>query len=70
MEHLIAWFNDTRGRRAIAAKMLHITMAAITQWENRGKIPPEYVLDLERLTGITRYQLRPDIYGEKRERAK
>ncbi len=67
---MIAWFNAVRGRRTIAAKMLHVTQGAITQWENRGQVPPIHVLELERLTGISRYQLRPDIYGDKRERAK
>lgn len=28
------------------------------------RVPPERVLDFERLTGISRHVLRPDIYGE------
>lgn len=28
------------------------------------RVPPERVLDFERLTGISRHILRPDIYGD------
>lgn len=38
--------------------------STIMRWE-RGlvPVPPEKVLEIERLTGISRYDLRPDIYG-------
>lgn len=42
------------------AKQLGITHGAISQWQN---VPPERVLDVERLTGISRHDLRPDVYG-------
>lgn len=28
------------------------------------RVPPERVLDFERITGISRHLLRPDLYGE------
>lgn len=36
-----------------------ITPQAISQWQ---KVPAERVLDVERVTGVTRHRLRPDIY--------
>lgn len=42
------------------AKELGITHGAICQWQN---VPPERVLAVEQLTGISRHVLRPDVYG-------
>ena len=39
---------------------LGITHQAFYSWK---KVPAERVLDFERLTGISRYVQRPDIYG-------
>ena len=33
----------------------------VTKW-SRTRIPAERVLDVERITGIPRHELRPDIY--------
>lgn len=41
------------------ARKLDISRQAIYQW--RG-IPPHHVLALERITGISRHELRPDYY--------
>lgn len=38
-----------------------ITPQAISQWK---KVPAERVLDVERVTGVPRNELRPDIYPE------
>ncbi|WP_192242954.1 transcriptional regulator [Mesorhizobium silamurunense] len=47
--------------KAFAEKGVEITSQAISQWK---KAPPDRVLVLEQLTGISRHHLRPDIYGE------
>lgn len=56
-------------------KQLARTDATLGKWAKRSrqavsnwrKIPPECVLTLEKLpqVGMTRYQMRNDIYGEK-----
>lgn len=46
------------GLRALA-RLLGITHQAILQWE---KVPAERVIKIEKLTGITRERLRPDLY--------
>lgn len=49
------------------ARALGITHGAISQWD---AVPPGRVLAVERHTGISRYVLRPDIYGDAPEQAK
>jgi DNA-binding transcriptional regulator YdaS (Cro superfamily) len=41
------------------ARRLGISRVAILQWK---KIPAERVLDIERVTGVPREQLRPELY--------
>ena len=38
----------------------HITPQAISQWD---KVPAKRVLEVEKITGISRHVLRPDIFG-------
>jgi DNA-binding transcriptional regulator YdaS (Cro superfamily) len=44
------------------ARALGITHGAISQWR---RIPAERVIDVERVTGIPREKLRPDLYAER-----
>jgi DNA-binding transcriptional regulator YdaS (Cro superfamily) len=37
--------------------------STVLRWEERG-VPVERVNDIERVTGISRHLLRPDIFGE------
>lgn len=60
MEQLIAYLNAERGRRKALAQSLGIWPSNISMWE---RVPSERVLEIERLTGISRHALRPDIYG-------
>jgi DNA-binding transcriptional regulator YdaS (Cro superfamily) len=47
------------GQRELA-KQLGITAAAISQWR---RVPVTRVNDVERILGIPRERLRPDIFG-------
>lgn len=60
MEHLIAWLDEQRGRRGELATSLGITSGALSQW---GQVPADRVISVERLTGISRHDLRPDVFG-------
>jgi len=54
------------GLRALG-RALGISHQTITQWR---QAPPLRVLAIERLTGVSRHKLRPDIYPiERRKRA-
>lgn len=46
------------GPSGLAEKLGDITPQAISQWK---RVPAERVLDVERVTGISRHDLRPDL---------
>lgn len=60
MTALKEYLNHERGRLTKLAASLGITPGAICQWD---RVPAERVLDVERETGISRHDLRPDIFG-------
>lgn len=41
------------------AEALGVTRSAVSQWP---RVPAERVIDVERITGVPRHELRPDIY--------
>ena len=47
------------GNPTALAKQLGITLAAVSQWR---QVPYLRVLEVERITGVPRHELRPDIY--------
>ena len=51
-----------RARRGLLAEVAHslgVTRAAVVKWR---QVPAERVVEIERITGIPRKQLRPDLY--------
>jgi DNA-binding transcriptional regulator YdaS (Cro superfamily) len=42
------------------ARQCKITRGAVSQWD---RVPAKHVLTVEVVTGISRHELRPDIYG-------
>jgi DNA-binding transcriptional regulator YdaS (Cro superfamily) len=48
-------------KRALAEK-LGVKPQAVSQWKER--VPPLQVLKIERVTGVPRHELRPDLYPE------
>lgn len=52
------------GGQSKLAELLGISAQAVQQWVDSGMVPPRRVLDVERITGISRFELRPDIYGD------
>jgi len=43
-------------------RLLSLNKSTVLRWERAG-VPVARVLDIERLTGISRHELRPDIFG-------
>ncbi len=43
------------------ARRLGISSQAVSQWK---KAPPAWCIQLEEKTGVSRHELRPDIFGE------
>ncbi|MCW5720844.1 MAG: helix-turn-helix domain-containing protein [Devosia sp.] len=67
METLLTWLDTERGRRLRLARELGIGPSAISQWH---QVPTDRVAEVERLTGIDRSILRPDIFASARSEAK
>ena len=51
--------RERRGLLSEVARGLGMTRAAVTRWT---KVPAEYVVEIERISGIPREALRPDLY--------
>jgi DNA-binding transcriptional regulator YdaS (Cro superfamily) len=45
------------------AKELGLTRAAVHAWKRKNKIPAQHVLKVEGLSGVSRYELAPEIFG-------
>ena len=61
MDELLKWLDGERGRKVTLAKECKRTHGAISQW---ARVPSDLVLTVERVSGIRREVLRPDLYGE------
>ena len=51
-----------RAERGMLAKVAHglgFTRAAVVKWD---RVPAEYVVKVEEITGIARHRLRPDLH--------
>jgi len=46
------------------ARLLKTTKQAVFGWQKAGAVPHKRVLDVERLTGISRFDLAPDVCGD------
>jgi DNA-binding transcriptional regulator YdaS (Cro superfamily) len=53
----------SRGLGAKITRELGLSRGAVSQWP---RVPAERVIDVERITGIPREELRPDIYRDER----
>jgi DNA-binding transcriptional regulator YdaS (Cro superfamily) len=61
MEALKQYFEAEHGRRVALARELGITPGAVSQW---SRVPAERLIEIERVTGIRRELLRPDLFTE------
>jgi DNA-binding transcriptional regulator YdaS (Cro superfamily) len=58
---IIAKLFERAGSASELARRLGITPAAVLQWD---KVPPGRVLACEIITGVSRHEIRPDVFGE------
>jgi DNA-binding transcriptional regulator YdaS (Cro superfamily) len=55
---------EARGIKfATFARMVGVDKSTITRW-NQGGVPAERVPEIERVTGIPRHELRPDLWPD------
>jgi DNA-binding transcriptional regulator YdaS (Cro superfamily) len=46
------------------ARLLGVTPQAVNQWVSGNRpVPPRHVLAIEAATGVSRHELRPDVFG-------
>ena len=52
------------GSQTELARRIGVQQAHVWNWLNRskGKVPGEYAIPIERATGVSRHELRPDLY--------
>ena len=50
------------GSQSELARMVGVTPQAVQQWEAANRVSVRKVLEVEKVTGISRHDLRPDIY--------
>ena len=53
--------RKTHGLISLLSRNLGITPGAVSQWR---RVPAERVLEVERITGVSRHDIRPDIYPQ------
>ena len=51
------------GNTSALARALGVSHTAVRKWRLLGRPPAERVLAVEAATGVSRYELRPDVYG-------
>jgi len=59
---------ETVGSVRAVARAMGISGAAVSRWRTRGYVPATRAIELEQLceAAVTRYELRPDVFGERR----
>jgi len=50
------------GQTALAHALGLRSQGTISGWLSRGRPPAERVLNIERVSGVSRHELRPDLY--------
>jgi DNA-binding transcriptional regulator YdaS (Cro superfamily) len=50
---------EKAGGQAKFARLIGVTAQAVSQWD---EVPPLRVLEVERVSGVSRHELRPDLY--------
>jgi DNA-binding transcriptional regulator YdaS (Cro superfamily) len=53
---------EKAGGQTALAVAVGKTQGHVSKWLERGHVPAEMVLPIERATGISRHDLRPDLY--------
>ncbi len=54
---------EQAGGQVSLAKAISVTPQAVNQWVTKGLVPAARCLAVETATGISRHDLRPDVFG-------
>jgi hypothetical protein len=61
LQRALAALGD--GGQVQLARRCDVTPQAITGWIKKDRVPPEHVLTVEKETGVSRHELRSDVFG-------
>lgn len=62
---LKTWRHEAQIDAETAANLAGVSLPTWSRWETGGRqIPASRVLDVEKLTGVSRHDLRPDVFGD------
>lgn len=53
---------EKAGGSASLARKLNINRASVHEWKKNRHVPAGRVLSIEKITGVSRHELRPDLY--------
>lgn len=56
------------GGQAELGRLLGVTQSGVWYWCSHGRLPAEFVLRIEKFSGVARSRLRPDIYPPGRQK--
>lgn len=62
MEYALKKAVEIAGGQTQLARQIGVSQPAVWNWLNKSPIPAEHVLPVEKATGVSRHELRPDIY--------
>lgn len=62
MRNALTQAIENAGGQTALARAIGKTQGHISKWLQRGRVPPECVIPIERATGVSRHDLRPDLY--------
>ncbi len=64
MDPITTAIEGLKGGQAAMARLLGVRPQAVNQWaKGRRPIPARHVLAIEAATGVSRHELRPDVFG-------
>lgn len=70
LQALEAALEFVEGNQSAFARLIGVSQPTVWAWLNTAKrIPAEYVLKVEAETGVSRHDLRPDIYPQEKSAA-
>ncbi|MCT5924347.1 helix-turn-helix domain-containing protein [Pseudomonas aeruginosa] len=61
-EHPICKAVKAAGGQSALARILNVTPQAVQKMCAFGRVPAKRVLEIEKATGVSRHELRPDLY--------
>lgn len=62
MESAIEKAVHAVGSQSSLARSVNVTPQAVQQWVEAGRVSHKKVIEVERVSGVSRQELRPDIY--------